>query len=55
MNELFVWASRNGARFLKKEDVLGSIAIGKKPGLVFVSKLDENGGLTSESRSERIV
>jgi cytosine/adenosine deaminase-related metal-dependent hydrolase len=55
MNELFVWASRNGARFLAKDDVLGSIAPGRKPGLVYVSSLDENGGLTKESRSERIA
>jgi len=55
MNELFVWASRNGARFLAKDDVLGSIAPGRKPGLVYVGSLDENGGLTRESRSERIA
>ena len=55
MNELLVWACSNGARFLAKDDVMGTIAPGKKPGLVFICKLDENGGLTRESRSERIV
>ena len=55
MNELLVWASLNGARFLSKDDVLGSLTPGKKPGLVFISNVDGNGELTSESRSERII
>ena len=55
MNELFVWASLNGARFLSKDDMLGSLTPGKKPGLVFVGNLDADGNITSESRSERII
>ncbi len=55
MNELFTWASRNGARFLGKDDVLGSIAAGKCPGIVHVSELDENGCITAESCSRRII
>ena len=55
LTELFSWACLNGARFLGKEDVLGSIKVGKKPSLVFVSALDADGRLTSESRSRRIV
>lgn len=55
MNELFTWASRNGARFLGKDDVLGSIAAGKCPGIVHISALDENGCITAESRSRRII
>ena len=55
MNELFTWASRNGARFLGKDNVLGSIAAGKCPGIVRVSALDENGCITAESRSRRII
>ena len=55
MNELFTWASRNGARFLGKDNVLGSIAAGKCPGIVHVSALDENGCITAESRSRRII
>ena len=55
MNELFTWASRNGARFLGKDNVLGSIAVGKRPGIVHVSALDENGCITTESRSRRII
>ena len=55
MNELFIWASRNGARFLGKDNVLGSIAAGKRPGIVHVSGIDENGCITAESRSRRII
>ena len=55
MNEILVWACLNGARFLSKEDTLGSIAPGKTPGIVFVSNVDEDGSFTSDSRSERLV
>ena len=55
MNELFVWASLNGARFLSKDDVLGTLTPGKKPGLVFIGNLDADGRLTAGSRSERII
>ncbi len=55
MNELLVWACLNGARFLSKEDVLGSLTPGKKPGLVFIGNLDADGNLTAGSRSERII
>ena len=55
MEELLRWASLNGARFLSKADVLGSLTPGKKPGLVLIDRLDEQGNLTSESRSRRII
>jgi cytosine/adenosine deaminase-related metal-dependent hydrolase len=55
MNEILVWACLNGARFLSKEDALGSIAPGKTPGIVFVSNVDEEGSFTADSRSERLV
>lgn len=55
MQEILEWASLNGARFLKKDDVLGSIAPGKKPGLVLVSDIDECGYVTEQSRSRRII
>lgn len=55
MNEILVWACLNGARFLSKEDTLGSIAPGKTPGIVFVSNVDEDGSFTSDSRSGRLV
>ena len=55
MTELFVWASLNGARFLGKEDVLGSLSVGKRPGIVRVSNIDEAGNVTAESRSVRVI
>lgn len=55
MNEIFTWACKNGACFLGKEAELGSIVPGKKPGIVFVDKVDENGFVTADSRSERII
>ena len=55
MTELLSWASLNGARFLSKDDVLGSLAVGKRPGLVFIDGLDDEGNLTSASSSKRII
>lgn len=55
MNELLVWASLNGARFLSKDDILGTLTPGKKPGIVYIGNLDGEGNVTSESRSERII
>lgn len=55
MAELFTWACLNGARFLGKEDELGSILTGKRPGLVVIRGLDENGNITDASRSERLI
>ncbi len=55
MAELFTWACLNGARFLGKEDELGSILPGKRPGLVVIRGLDENGNITDASRSERLI
>ena len=55
MDELLVWASLNGARFLGKENVLGSIAAGKRPGIVHVSGIDANGYITAESHTRRII
>ena len=55
MTEMLEWACLNGARFLSKEDVLGSIVTGKKPGIVLVHDVDRKGQLTETSHSERII
>lgn len=55
MEEILVWASLNGARFLSKDDVLGSLEPGKKPGLVRICNVDEDGFVTDRSSSERII
>ncbi len=55
MEELLTWACKNGAKFLKKGDVLGSLTVGKRPGIVRIENVDENGFVTRESKSGRIV
>lgn len=55
MGEIIQWACLNGARFLSKDDLLGSLTAGKTPGIVFVSNVDESGAFTEESVSERIA
>ena len=55
LGEMLVWACRNGAEFLSRDDVMGTIVPGKKPGLVLVDKLDGEGRLTRDSSSERLV
>ncbi len=48
------WATINGAKALGFADVLGSIELGKTPGLVLIKNM-ENGKLTNQSTSKRIV
>ena len=55
LNELLTWACLNGAAFLRKEDTLGSLLPGKKPGIVAIENLDAEGRLTARSYSHRIV
>ncbi len=55
LGEMLVWACLNGAEFLSKEDSLGSIRVGKRPGLAAVCDLDDEGRLTAESCSYRIA
>ena len=55
LGELLSWACRNGAEFLGKEGELGTIAPGKRPGIVLVDALDADGRMTAESRSRRII
>jgi len=51
--ELLTWACLNGARFLGKEAVMGTLEPGKKPGLVLIDNLD-GGRLTAASKSVRL-
>ena len=55
MSEILTWASLNGASFLSKEDTLGSLSAGKKPGVVRISDIDGEGFVTSASKSVRLV
>ena len=49
------WACRNGAEFLGKEAVFGTLEPGKRPGLVLIDHLSPEGRLTTASASYRIV
>ena len=55
MSEILEWSSLNGACFLSKENELGSLERGKKPGIVRISNIDESGFVTSASRSQRVI
>ena len=55
MAEMLEWACLNGARFLAKDDVLGSLAPGKRPGIVLVRNIGKDGFVTGESYSERLI
>ncbi len=53
LGELLTWASRNGAEFLDKPE-FGTLAPGRRPGLVLVDHLDADGRLTAASKSRRL-
>ncbi len=55
MGEIFTWASLNGARFLSKDKVLGTLEKGKRPGIVLVKGIDAEGNVTKDSTSERLI
>ena len=55
MSEMLQWACLTGAEFLSKDDVLGTLTPGKKPGLVYIANVDGEGSLTAQSRSERVI
>lgn len=56
LEEILVWATINGAKFLKKEDDLGTFELGKRPGVVLIDNIDwQNRRLTNKSKSVRLV
>ncbi len=56
LERIVEWCTINGARFLGKERLLGSIEPGKSPGIVLIDKIDwERMHLTPESQSRRII
>lgn len=51
---LITWACKNGAEALSYDDQLGTIEVGKKPGLVHIdAKLDANGGIDISKATAR--
>lgn len=55
LGELLTWACSNGAEFLGKESIIGSIEPGKKPGLVAIDNISESATLSPASTSKRII
>ncbi len=55
LGEMLGWASRNGAEFLGKEAIYGTLTPGKKPGLAAIIHLGKEGRLTTASYSYRLV
>ena len=55
MQELFTWACLNGARFLSKDDEIGTLTPGKHPGVVRITEVDAEGCITENSRSIRLI
>lgn len=54
MGEIVRWATLNGAQFLRKDDVLGSLSPGKRPGIVIVEGIDAQGNFVKGCRSRRL-
>lgn len=56
LKTILEWSSFNGAKFLGKENTLGSFEIGKKPGVVLIDHIDwQRMQLTEQSKSVRLV
>ncbi|MCI1719443.1 MAG: amidohydrolase family protein [Bacteroidales bacterium] len=56
LEEILGWACINGATAIGKEEELGSIAVGKRPGVVLIDNIDfKNFKLTTESKSTRLA
>jgi aminodeoxyfutalosine deaminase len=56
LEEMLNWACLNGARALQMEDRLGTLEVGKRPGLVLIEGVDlVNQRLTMNSRVKRLV
>ncbi|MBQ6576193.1 MAG: amidohydrolase family protein [Bacteroidales bacterium] len=53
--EILQWSSLNGAKFLSKEDIFGSLTPGKRPGIVFIDHMTKEGRLSSASTSTRLL
>ena len=53
--QVLQWATINGAKALSWDEELGSIEVGKNPGLVLIENIDDTTILTSNSTSRRIA
>ncbi|MDD2584205.1 MAG: amidohydrolase family protein [Bacteroidales bacterium] len=56
LKDILEWSSYNGAKFLGKENTLGSFEKGKEPGVVLIDNIDwQKMQLTEQSKSVRLV
>jgi imidazolonepropionase-like amidohydrolase len=53
--EMLTWITSNGARALQMEDKLGSIEVGKKPGLTLIKNLSSAGQLEPKTYVAKII
>jgi cytosine/adenosine deaminase-related metal-dependent hydrolase len=53
--EMLTWITSNGARALQMDDKLGSIELGKRPGLVLIKNLSSAGQLETKTYVEKII
>jgi len=53
--EMLNWITSNGARALQMEDKLGSIEVGKKPGLSLIKNLSSAGQLEPKTYVSKII
>jgi imidazolonepropionase-like amidohydrolase len=51
---MLTWATLNGAKFLGIDSTIGSITVGKKPGLNLITETD-GFKLTPESQVKRLI
>jgi len=56
LETLIIWATKNGAEFLRFDDILGTLEKGKQPGINLIEGIDINGQrLLPESRVRRLL
>ena len=55
LQSVLQWATINGAKALGMDNSLGSFEVGKKPGIVNITNLTNDGNINNESKSVRVL
>jgi len=55
LQSILQWATINGAKALGMDNQLGSFKVGKKPGIINISNLNNEGNITKDSKAQRIL